>query len=142
MKTAVCMVVKNEEYHIAMALNSVQHADAIYVLDTGSTDLTLDIVRGFGLIYHGEFKMERRDFGGDPMRFGSTYREKDARNLTVIRSRTTFTVRSKPYLAVPAFLGRWFTTISPTLAPAQPARAGMNLCISPYSLVSSSTSRR
>lgn len=44
---SVCMIVKNEEDNIARAINSFQSfADEIIVNDTGSTDRTLEIVRG------------------------------------------------------------------------------------------------
>ena len=68
--------------------------------------------------------------------------ENEPRNLTVIRSSTTFNVRPRPYLVLPAVLGLWLTGISAILAPLQLARAGMKRCISPYSFVSSRTSLR
>jgi len=46
---SVCMIVKNEEEHIARCLASlVPVADEIIVVDTGSTDRTTDIARVFG----------------------------------------------------------------------------------------------
>ncbi|WP_456439430.1 tetratricopeptide repeat-containing glycosyltransferase family 2 protein [Caldithrix abyssi] len=50
---SVCMIVKNEERFIADCLKSIQEvADQIVVLDTGSTDQTVEIARGFGAEIH------------------------------------------------------------------------------------------
>lgn len=47
-KLSVCMIVKNEERHIARCLESVQPiADEIIVIDTGSNDRTEDICTSF-----------------------------------------------------------------------------------------------
>ncbi|TYS08332.1 glycosyltransferase [Bacillus subtilis] len=53
-KLSVCMIVKNEERHIARCLESVQHmADEIIVVDTGSSDRTEDICKSFhAQVYH------------------------------------------------------------------------------------------
>lgn len=49
MKLSVCMIVKNEAAEIGAALASVQSvADEIVVVDTGSTDDTVNIVRAAG----------------------------------------------------------------------------------------------
>ena len=46
---ALCMIVRNEESHLARCLASVRDAvDAIYITDTGSTDGTVEIARRFG----------------------------------------------------------------------------------------------
>jgi O-antigen biosynthesis protein len=46
---SLCMIVKNEEEHIAKCLRSVrQVVDEMIVVDTGSTDKTMDIARVFG----------------------------------------------------------------------------------------------
>lgn len=48
MKLSVCMIVKDEENVISRALESVRgFADEIVVVDTGSTDKTVDIVRRY-----------------------------------------------------------------------------------------------
>lgn len=47
MKLSVCMIVKNEEAMLAMALESVIDADEIVVCDTGSTDRTVEIARRY-----------------------------------------------------------------------------------------------
>lgn len=45
---SLCMIVKNEEAHLASCLLSVRDiADEIVVVDTGSTDRTKEIARGF-----------------------------------------------------------------------------------------------
>ncbi len=57
-KLSVCMIVKNEERFIEDCLKSIQAvADQIVVVDTGSTDNTIDIARQFGAeIHHFEWK--------------------------------------------------------------------------------------
>jgi glycosyltransferase involved in cell wall biosynthesis len=48
-KISVCMIVKNEQLHLANALNSIKDlADEIIVMDTGSTDNTLQIAKDNG----------------------------------------------------------------------------------------------
>lgn len=44
MKVAVYSICKNEEKHVARWLDSVREADVIYVLDTGSTDRTRELL--------------------------------------------------------------------------------------------------
>ncbi len=46
---SLCMIVKNEEAHLAKCLRSVRDiVDEMIVVDTGSTDKTMDIARVFG----------------------------------------------------------------------------------------------
>ena len=48
---SVCMIVHNEENHLAEALESVhEHADEIIVVDTGSTDKTKEIAGSFAKV--------------------------------------------------------------------------------------------
>ena len=46
-KISVCIICKNEEKKIRKCLESVLWADEIVVLDAGSTDKTLDIVKNY-----------------------------------------------------------------------------------------------
>lgn len=46
-KIAIAMIVKNEEALLARCLESVKEADAIYILDTGSQDRTIEIARKY-----------------------------------------------------------------------------------------------
>jgi tetratricopeptide (TPR) repeat protein len=46
---SLCMIIKNEERHLAKCLESVKKAvDDIIIVDTGSTDRSADIARAFG----------------------------------------------------------------------------------------------
>jgi tetratricopeptide (TPR) repeat protein len=51
---SLCMIVKNEEAWLAECLESVKDVvDEMVIVDTGSTDRTVDIARGYGArIYH------------------------------------------------------------------------------------------
>jgi len=46
---SVFIITLNEEKNIARALKSVQFADEVIVVDSGSTDGTLDIIKSFGI---------------------------------------------------------------------------------------------
>lgn len=48
MKVAVYAIAKNEEQNVERWLNTVKDADGIYVLDTGSTDRTVELLRAGG----------------------------------------------------------------------------------------------
>ena len=52
MKLSVVVITKNEEAVIARCLESVAWADEIVVVDSGSTDRTVDICRGLGAKVH------------------------------------------------------------------------------------------
>ena len=46
---SACMITKNEEQHIGRCLQSQQgFSDEIIVVDTGSTDRTVEIAKSFG----------------------------------------------------------------------------------------------
>jgi hypothetical protein len=50
---SLCMIVRNEERHLARCLESVKHiAGQMVVLDTGSTDATVSIAKNFGAEVH------------------------------------------------------------------------------------------
>lgn len=57
MDLSLCMIVKNEQASLPQALNSVKDiVDEMIVLDTGSTDQTIDIAKEFGAkVYHFEW---------------------------------------------------------------------------------------
>ena len=48
------MIVKNEEKFLSQSLNSIKdHVDELIIVDTGSTDRTVEIAEGFGAkVYH------------------------------------------------------------------------------------------
>ena len=51
---SLCMIVKNEAANLAQCLTSVKDlVDEIVVLDTGSSDRTLEIAQEFGAIEVG-----------------------------------------------------------------------------------------
>ena len=50
---SLCMIVRNEEQHLARCLESVKPiAGQIVVVDTGSTDATVSIAESFGAQVH------------------------------------------------------------------------------------------
>ena len=49
LKICVYLITKNEEKHIANAINSASAADYLYVFDSGSTDSTVDICHREGV---------------------------------------------------------------------------------------------
>jgi len=84
MSTAVVIVAKNEEDYIDLALRSVRdHVDGVYLLDTGSSDSTIDQANAAMKMSKTSFKQVFGDFGGDRLKFGSDYREKEARNWAI-----------------------------------------------------------
>jgi len=50
MKVIVYAIAKNEEKHVDRFMDSVKEADAVYVLDTGSTDSTVEKLKALGAI--------------------------------------------------------------------------------------------
>lgn len=64
-RISLCMIVRNEEQNIARCLQSVQgFVDEIIVIDTGSTDKTVEIARRFGakvysFLWNGNFSAAR-----------------------------------------------------------------------------------
>ena len=62
-KISVSMIVKNESSNIRRSLDSVKGADEIVVIDTGSKDDTIDIVKEYtDKVYYGEEYLWRDDF--------------------------------------------------------------------------------
>ncbi|MDP8232443.1 MAG: glycosyltransferase family 2 protein, partial [Candidatus Zophobacter franzmannii] len=55
-KLSVAIIVKNEEYNLPRMLESIKWADEIVILDTGSTDRTMQIAQEFGAkLYQSEW---------------------------------------------------------------------------------------
>lgn len=51
-EVSVCMIVKNEEALLANCLESIKWVDELIVVDTGSTDKTVEIAESFGADLH------------------------------------------------------------------------------------------
>jgi glycosyltransferase involved in cell wall biosynthesis len=96
MNITIVMVVRNEEYFLPLSLaNALRHADNVLVLDTGSTDRTMDILAQFRAQAPSRLLFVQRDFGGRfpfdngtakdchneiPGKDTGAYREMEARN--------------------------------------------------------------
>lgn len=50
MKFSICMIVKNEEANLHRALQSIPHDCEVIIVDTGSTDRTIEIASSFGAV--------------------------------------------------------------------------------------------
>lgn len=55
MRIGVSMIVKNEEYMLPECLESVRGFDEIVIVDTGSTDRTVEIAEKYGVVHHFEW---------------------------------------------------------------------------------------
>ena len=95
MTTAVVMVVKNEEDYIDLAVRSVLgHVDYLYVLDTGSSDKTIEQIRQVKNAggKPPETMLRQMDFGGAHLKFGKSYREQEARNYAIEETEKWMTI--------------------------------------------------
>lgn len=63
MKISASLIVKNEQDHLKSCLNSIQGIDEIVIVDTGSSDSTINIAKGYtDSVYSGEEYLWRDDF--------------------------------------------------------------------------------
>jgi glycosyltransferase involved in cell wall biosynthesis len=85
MKTVAWMVVKDDEFYVDMTLRSIMdHVSGMFILDTGSTDKTPEIIKSYEAKYPGKIVTMLKDFGSDKeFRFGKKYLEADARNFAM-----------------------------------------------------------
>ncbi len=66
-EVSLCMIVKNEENYLPSCLNSIKDiVDEIIIVDTGSTDKTVDIAKSFGakvyyFPWHNNFSEARNE---------------------------------------------------------------------------------
>lgn len=103
---ALCMIVKNEEEHLARCLASARPlVDHLIVVDTGSTDRTVEIAQSFGATIHhheweGNFSKARNISMGyadtDWIFILDADEELDARDVALIRD----TVRTTDFKAI------------------------------------------
>ena len=57
MRISACLIVKNEESCLAKCLETVKDFDEVVVVDTGSTDKTVEIARKYtNQVIVGEYK--------------------------------------------------------------------------------------
>lgn len=90
MKKIVVLVVRDEEFYIDMALDSIiSDVEGIYILDTGSKDRTLSIITDFATRFPNKIVCEDKDFGGIT-KFAVGYREMNARNFALERATAFF----------------------------------------------------
>ena len=99
MKITAQMTIRDEEFYIGMAIQSVvEKAYGIYILDTGSSDRTTEIVKEYQKKYPNII-LEEKSFGGkrkwDIPKWTAPgvpegYREADARNYTRQRMEEEF----------------------------------------------------
>ncbi len=63
MKLSASLIVKNESAHLRDCLDSIRGVDELVIVDTGSTDNTVDIAREYtDKVYHGDEYKWRDDF--------------------------------------------------------------------------------
>jgi glycosyltransferase involved in cell wall biosynthesis len=95
MNNVVWMVVKDEEFYISMAIesviNHVQDEGGLFILDTGSMDNTVELILSYQFLNPGKIVLEQQDFGSNDFkpgdfRFASGFREMDARNYALKRA--------------------------------------------------------
>ena len=90
-KRAAWMIVRDDWWYVDMAIECViDHVDGIFILDTGSTDKTMEVVTDLRHLYGGRLiVVEQKDFGV-PRRFGpgwfDRWVEKDARNYSMFKA--------------------------------------------------------
>ena len=58
MEVSVSLIVKNEEKCLRKAVESVKDADEIIIVDTGSTDKTVEIAKEYGKAYHQKWAQD------------------------------------------------------------------------------------
>ena len=92
MKAAAWMVVKDDEFYVGMTLESMMdYISGMFILDTGSTDKTPEIIKFYEHKYPGKIVTMKREFGSDKeFRFGPKYLEADARNFAMDNCKAFF----------------------------------------------------
>ena len=89
MTNIVVIVVRDEEFYIDMCLESIlPYIDKVYILDTGSADSTVEIIKSYSYKYHN-IVLEEKYFGGK-YSFDSGYKELEARNYALSKAKELF----------------------------------------------------
>src|SRR4051794_40673333 len=72
-KLSLCMIVKNESKHLANCLESVEGVvDEIIIVDTGSTDDTVEIAKSYGAkVYHYEWNDNFSDARNESIKYAT-----------------------------------------------------------------------
>ncbi|HTA39440.1 MAG TPA: glycosyltransferase [Candidatus Acidoferrales bacterium] len=104
---SLCMIVKNEERFLAQCLRSVQDVvDEMIVVDTGSTDRTIEIAKSFGAtVFEREW---RNDFGWAR---NQALEAATRRWLLVLDADEELMTASKPSLAALKNVPSWLTAV-------------------------------
>ncbi len=81
-------MIRDEAFYLPMMIQSVIDYVDLFILDTGSSDDTLPIIRSFQDKYLGKIVVHREEFGSNDFRdgefrFAHGFREKDARNFAL-----------------------------------------------------------
>ncbi len=91
-KYVIYTVIKQEEFYLPMMIRSViDHAD-MFIVDTGSTDKTIEIIKSFQEKYPGKIVLHEELFGSEDyrdgeFRFARGYRQMDATNFALESAR-------------------------------------------------------
>lgn len=99
MNITAVLVVRDEEFFVPLVIpNLLKHVNHIFLLDTGSTDKTIELIQGFQNANPGKIAWEQKDFGGrfpfdngtaadchniQPLAETGAYREMEARNYAL-----------------------------------------------------------
>jgi len=72
-EVSLCMIVKNEEFYLTRCLNSIKDiVDEIIIVDTGSSDKTIDIAKNFGAkVYYYQWNNNFSEARNESLKFAT-----------------------------------------------------------------------